>query len=177
MRLRLRELHGDMDTQSLSCGGNGPPRGCSVGHALPWCLMKEKWRWIEGYEGIYKVSNIGRVKSVDRVVHGKSRGKVCLYGVRGKILRPGGSVYAVVPLYWKGRTDSRNVHSLVCRAFNGPPPSSKYEVNHKDGDKFNNRAGNLEWMTRSENVQHAVDTGLRTVFYCPTNGRFYDKGV
>ena len=54
------------------------------------------------------------------------------------------------------------VHQLVCLAFNGPPPNDglKYEPNHKDGNKLNNNKDNLEWVTRKQNVQHAVDSGL-----------------
>lgn len=59
---------------------------------------------------------------------------------------------------------SAGIHRLVCLAWNGLPPSDGkvYEPNHIDGDKHNNHRLNLEWMTRSENVQHAYDTGLST---------------
>lgn len=55
------------------------------------------------------------------------------------------------------------IHQLVCLAFNGPPPQDgqTYEVNHIDGDKHNNVATNLEWSTRSDNILHALRTGLR----------------
>jgi hypothetical protein len=52
------------------------------------------------------------------------------------------------------------VHLLVLNAFTGPPPTPKHECNHSDGCKTNNRADNLEWMPRSQNIAHAYATGL-----------------
>lgn len=56
------------------------------------------------------------------------------------------------------------VHQLVCLAWNGEPPDkeSRYDPNHKDGDKHNNRPGNLEWLTLSGNIQHCYNSGLAT---------------
>jgi len=57
----------------------------------------------------------------------------------------------------------KGIHQIICLAFHGIPPSNgqKYEVNHKDGNKHNNRADNLEWVTRRDNVLHALQSGLR----------------
>lgn len=52
------------------------------------------------------------------------------------------------------------VHRIVCEAWHGPPPTSKHQVNHKDGDKTNNHPDNLEWVTHRENLQHAFEIGL-----------------
>jgi hypothetical protein len=63
------------------------------------------------------------------------------------------------------------VHRLVLHTFVGPAPSSRHEGNHLDGDKTNNRVENLEWATRSENMQHAFDTGLNV----PSHGETHHK--
>lgn len=79
--------------------------------------------------------------------------------------------YAVVYLCIRGKTVARKVHRLVAELF-VPNPEGKPEINHIDGDKMNNRASNLEWSTRSENIKHAYQMGLRQ----PNNtrrGRFY----
>lgn len=103
-----------------------------------WKLVKEAPR--------YSVSNLGRVRSV----------------VTGTILTPriGGSGYYNIYLRVKGRRPiNRRVHRLVADAFLAPDPS-RDEVNHIDGDKLNNAASNLEWVTRSENIRHALALGL-----------------
>jgi hypothetical protein len=75
-----------------------------------------------------------------------------------------GTYICVSAITVDGGHSTSGVHRLVCLAWNGLPPSDGkvYEPNHIDGDKHNNHRLNLEWMTRSENVQHAYDTGLST---------------
>ena len=58
------------------------------------------------------------------------------------------------------RWGSTLVHRIVCRAWHGPPPTPKHQVNHIDGDKTNNHPENLEWVTQTENMKHAWRTGL-----------------
>lgn len=58
-------------------------------------------------------------------------------------------------------TKNKLVHVLVAEAFIGPAPADDHQINHKDGDKQNNRDSNLEWVTQSENMQHAYDNGLK----------------
>ena len=113
-------------------------------------LDGEEWRDVEGYDGDYKVSNFGRVKSL-------KRGKV-------KILKPmlqGDYIY--VYLCKDGKETSITIHRLVAKAF-VPNPEGKPEVNHIDGNKLNNCAENFEWTTHSENLRHAIDTGLEIPF-------------
>lgn len=68
--------------------------------------------------------------------------------------------YMRVCIYKNGKRSRLFVHRLVAKAFI-PNPGNKREVNHKDGNALNNHAYNLEWVTPSENIQHAYDTGLR----------------
>lgn len=67
--------------------------------------------------------------------------------------------YMTVNLYNNGKSSSKRIHRLVAEAFI-PNPYNKPEVNHLDGNKTNNYVGNLEWSTKSENMQHAYKTGL-----------------
>ncbi len=118
----------------------------------------EKWKDIKGYEGLYQVSNLGRVRSLD---HERRNGKNTKYLQKGKILSNyKGQIYYQVILY-KNKTKGRFlVHRLVAEAF-VPNPNSKEQVNHIDGDKHNNNANNLEWVTRRENQIHAYNYGLQ----------------
>jgi len=111
-------------------------------------LPNEEWRDVLGYEGLYKVSNLGRVKSFFKGIE-KFRKPV--------LARPG---YFSVVLYKNNIPQSARIHVLVAQAFI-PNPENKAYVNHIDGNKLNNRADNLEWVTPSENLRHAYDTGLQ----------------
>lgn len=121
--------------------------------------MSEIWKDIPGYEGRYQVSDLGRVRSVDRYVRlvtvqaGETQRLA-----RGKILRPGRSGpfgHVTVAL---GKGNSQTVHSLVARAFLGPRPEG-HDVAHLDGEGGNNHVGNLAYVTRSENNRHMVYHG------------------
>lgn len=121
-------------------------------------MSNERWKPVVGYEGLYEVSDLGRVRSVDRDVIGAD-------GVskphHGKMLAPSlrSRNYLYVKLCKCGVRETEAVHRLVASAF-VPNLYGKPEVNHIDGCKTNNRAGNLEWCTRSENVRHAFMSGL-----------------
>jgi hypothetical protein len=116
----------------------------------------EEWRTVEDFPH-YEVSSIGRVRSIDRVVHKRGQGPASL---RGRhlvlIVQPRKTCfYAMVNL--RDGTSGRvcYVHRLVCTAFHGRPPFPKAHVNHKNGDGTDNRVENLEWVTCSENALHA----------------------
>lgn len=114
--------------------------------------MKEIFKSVVGYEGIYSVSNFGNVRR-DK----KSRG-----AQSGKMLKTtlSNSGYFFVGLY-NGIIYSRHhyVHKLVCQAFIGYGLEG-YDINHIDGNKINNRSDNLEYLTRSENQKHSFKIGL-----------------
>ena len=103
--------------------------------------MKEFWKDIEGYEGIYQVSNLGRVKRV-------TTGRI-LKGCKDR----GG--YLVVSLSKNGMYKTHKIHRLVAQAFI-PNQENKPDVNHIDEDKANNLYSNLEWVTAKENNNHGT---------------------
>ena len=111
-------------------------------------MKNEEWRDVVGYEGLYQVSNMGRVKSLGR----KDRfGRV----IKERILEPAvtHNGYLRVGLHVDGKRKMLRVHRLVCEAFH-ENPDNKSEVNHVNEDKTDNRACNLEWSTRTENCNH-----------------------
>jgi hypothetical protein len=114
-------------------------------------LPGERWREVPSASGAYQVSNLGRV----RRSRPGPRTRVGLILSQSRDHRG----YARVGLWVEGKNSFRTVHSLVAEAFIGPRPTG-LEVNHKDGDKLNNQAENLEYMTRLENEQHAARLGL-----------------
>jgi hypothetical protein len=119
--------------------------------------MIEEWRDIAGWEGLYAVSNLGRVRSYDRTVT-ESNGKTRIHKGRLVTLKKTGLYHGVS--LWRDGTEKRQyIHRLAAEAFI-LNPDSRPEVNHKDGDKFNNCVPNLEWATRSENAKHDYDAGL-----------------
>ena len=114
---------------------------------------EEIWRDIKGYEGLYQVSNMGRVKSLERTVTRKNGRK---YTVKELILKPNsdGHGYLRVDLgNGSGKGKTIKVHRLVCEAFH-KNPENKPCVNHIDENKTNNTASNLEWCTYEENNNH-----------------------
>ena len=121
-------------------------------------LAEEIWKDIEGYEGYYQVSNLGRIKRLERI--GKSDKHM---GDRILSLNQPKSPYLIVRLAVESdnffKDKNFTVHKLVASAFL-PKIEGKNEVNHIDGNKKNNCASNLEWVSRSENMKHAYETGL-----------------
>lgn len=113
----------------------------------------EEWRPVVGYEGWYDVSNLGRVRRVMPSPWAKV-GRILTAGLDG----PG---YLHVMLTRNGKTTTSSLHRLVARAFHGAPLPGQ-EVNHLNGVKTDDRAENLEWVTRSENHKHAFRIGLKS---------------
>ena len=128
--------------------------------------LKEIWRPVVGYEDLFEVSTRGRVRS-------KKTGKI-------KIASKGAGGYVKIKITKNYSQRLLSVHRLVAEAFL-EKPDGKNEVNHKDGDKTNNCADNLEWVTKSENMNHAYRTGLQRTtrngkvksVVCLNDGKFF----
>lgn len=118
--------------------------------------MMEVWRDIRGYEGMYQVSDRGRVRSIDRRVVNHKSGSTRI--VHGMILNPfdNGNGYLVVGLHNRRKTKNHYVHRLVADAFLERSENENH-VNHKDYNTHNNSAENLEWCTQQHNVNHSVE--------------------
>lgn len=109
----------------------------------------EEWRHIAGFESLYSVSSLGRVRSEAQLVIRRTGN----YRMKQRILRPGAGVkskYLSVGLGPKAKRETHYVHELVLTAFKGPRPGGE-ESCHKDGNRQNNRTENLRWGTRKEN--------------------------
>ncbi len=113
--------------------------------------VREQWRFVKGYEGAYRVSNLGRVNSVSRLVWNGWR----WYWLRDRILKmqPDSDGYLQVQLSKEGILKTCKVSRLVANHFI-PNPRNKPEVNHDNGMKADNRAANLIWATHQENNAH-----------------------
>lgn len=119
--------------------------------------MEEIWKDVIGYEGLYQVSNFGRIKSLKREVRIKYFNigwstRIVPETIRKQTIFKNG--YAGVQLHKQQKVHLGLVHRLVAKAFI-PNTENKPEVNHEDGDKLNNNVSNLEWTTRKENDTHS----------------------
>lgn len=112
----------------------------------------ECWREVKGFEGLYFVSDYGRVRSQKKILSPKKEK----------------NGYLRVTLYKTRKAKTVSVHRLVAEAFLGPC-SGNMQINHKDGCKVNNHVSNLEYCTCSENIKHAYDAGLKE--RCREHGR------
>lgn len=123
-------------------------------------MEEEVWRDIPGYEGRYQASSLGRIRSIDRTVTQIGRwGRPFTRRLKGQVLRPASNKYNP-HLYVVLRHGSAGspVHQLVAAAFHGPCPAG-CEVRHLDGDALNNRADNLCYGSRTENILDVFRVG------------------
>ena len=118
---------------------------------------QETWAPVLGFTGHYEVSNLGRVRSIDRVITNKTGVRKTL---RGRVLIPSPkkSGHLSVGLWIDGKEHRRQVHRLVLEAFTGPRPAG-LEACHRNGIPTDNRAVNLRWDTHSENALDVVRHG------------------
>lgn len=131
-------------------------------------MKREVWRAVPGYEGKYEVSSRGRLRALAR----KADGRDWLVPARDLKLTQHKHGYLHCGLSKNGYQQYHLVHRLVAAAFLSPTPNST-EVNHKDGDKKNNRLDNLEWVTGSENQKHSYKLGLRK----PMRGSLHKRAI
>lgn len=116
-------------------------------------MLEEEWRPVSGYEGFYEVSNRGSVRSLDRIVIRKDGRS---YLKKGRVLKPtasGKGPYYMVSLCNDDSESVKSVHRLVATAFI-PNPENLPVINHKDENKLNNCADNLEWCTQQYNLNY-----------------------
>lgn len=120
----------------------------------------EEWRSIEGYENLYEISSLGRVRSLDRYV---DNGKGGIMLLKGRVLKPGkdGGGYLLVILSKDGKPTAFIVHRLVYEAFYGKIPEGM-QVNHIDENKSNNTIDNLNVMTSKENINWGTGNERRS---------------
>lgn len=112
----------------------------------------EEWRDIEGYEGLYQISNLGRVKSLERI-DGNN------HPVKEKIIKPYKTIggYIQICLWKNGKVKHFQIHRLVAQAFI-PNPNNLPECNHKDENPLNNCADNIEWCDHKYNINYGTRT-------------------
>lgn len=120
-------------------------------------ILFEEWRDVPSFEGLYSISNYGRLRRdvfIDST--GRQNG--------GGLLKasPTKSGYRRTSIYSKGKKVTVSIHALVALVFIGPCPE-RHEVNHKNGIKTDNRSDNLEYRTAKGNTRHAIETGLRSL--------------
>lgn len=122
--------------------------------------MEEVWKDVLGYEDFYTVSNLGRMKNKTREIV-DSLGHKKVYRGRLKTLNPSTDGYVNVTLVdGEGNKTTNRLHRIVIESFTGELIPDGMHVNHIDGNKANNRLDNLEICTPSENLHHAMETGL-----------------
>lgn len=127
-------------------------------------LDSEQWADVAGYEGLYQVSTLGRVKSF------QCREKII---VKPQLDNHG---YLYVGLHKKGLAERFQVSRLVAVCFI-PNPNNKPEVNHEDGHPLNNHVSNLTWVTHAENIRHAIFKGLRPSGSADSRAKLSDDDV
>ena len=118
----------------------------------------ETWKDIPEWEGLYQASSMGRIRSVEREHYRKARsGKLCRFKYKGRVLRQAKNEKGYCVVVLSDATNGRNplmhrVHRLICRTFHGEPEDAALEAAHNDGVRDNNRAENLRWATRADNM-------------------------
>lgn len=120
--------------------------------------MKEEWKYIKGYEGLYQISNQGRIKAMAHIR--EIRGLRCLYDEKYRKFSTSKQGYYLCVLRKDKHRKGFAVHRLVAQAF-VPNPDNKPQVNHINGIKTDNRVENLEWVTAQENICHAQKNNLK----------------
>ncbi len=157
--LAMTPANGSALTLQTFRGSDQPDGSRLTDVRYPRCLMKayseypgvEEWRPAVGWEGLYEVSDLGRVKSLDRYISAQGRRYSC------RLLKPGNDGrYLFVILRKDGVSTNRKVHRLVLEAFEGPRPSGMEALHGPGGVHDNCWPESLHWGTRLENVRDLV---------------------
>lgn len=121
--------------------------------------MQEEWKDIKGYEGLYQISNLGNVRSLDRIVKDSNRERY--QRIKGHYMKPtdNGNGYKIISLLKNYKRKNHYIHRLVAQHFIDNPNNYR-EVNHIDCNKSNNKITNLEWCNSSQNKIHYLNTEL-----------------
>ena len=139
--------------------------GLSMAHATSTIPAVETWRPVKGYEGLYEVSDLARVRSLDRMTKRKKKdGTFGLTPVRGHIMKQSErNGYLFVNLSEGHRkVKSIDIHRIVATAF-VPNPNDLTEINHKDENKHNNLPSNLEWCNHQYNTNYGTGKWRKAV--------------
>ena len=122
----------------------------------------EEWRPVPGFEGLYQVSSLGNVKSMQRDYHRRNRwGGVTIATFPEKTLKPSVTPlgYRRVVLQDRGKVRRTEIHRLVCEVFHGSPPSPSHHAAHIDGTPGHDGAHNVRWATPAENARDRIKHG------------------
>lgn len=133
--------------------------------------MQEVWKDIAGYEGLYQASSMGRIRRLRFINNYVDKRKITIVKAY-----PINSGYLKIMFHKDGGYENKLVHRIIAETFI-PNPKGLDQVNHKDGNKHNNNADNLEWCTQSENMRHAVNMGLFTAFSLGKYGADNPKAI
>src|SRR5689334_23863490 len=117
------------------------------------CIEVEEWRAVPGHGGCFVASSFGRIARTVGSLGANGYQQICFK----RSMKP----FKASSNGKKWPEQSRGyAHHLVALAFIGPPPEGKNNINHKDGNRANNRPGNLEWCDQADNIRHAWSSGL-----------------
>lgn len=142
--------------------------------------MQEIWKDVKGYEGIYQISSLGRLRSLDRIVVTKAGWTKRHKGVLIKTECVQNSGYIKVDLHKNGKAKPYLLHRIVAETFL-ENPNSFPQVNHKDQNKLNNCAYNLEWCTQLYNnhygdcMERGANTQRKEFYQMDMNGNIIKK--
>ena len=122
--------------------------------------MNEIWKDVIGYEELYEVSNLGKIRSKDRIVYQQNNGTLCKHLYNGKILKlkKEKNGYIRIRLSKNGKAITKSLHRIVAETFI-PHDKENNVVNHLDNNPSNNMVSNLEWTTYKGNMQYAAKQG------------------
>lgn len=133
--------------------------------------MEEIWKDIPNYEGYYQASNLGNIRTCERIIT-YSNGKINKY--KSKSRKPSLSEYRMIALSKNGNVKMYKLSRIIANLFVKGQSGIRNVVNHKDGNKHNDISDNLEWCTNSENIIHAFENNLHK-FKNKIRGVFFDE--